>query len=180
MSTHIKVLFTDRRKAPTFTTVAASEKVFRRVLEGRLNITLLKDHFQDLLGNPQAAIDAPLSAKLAKMIPDNLAIINRALEDWDKEAMHLTSFAIHDRFFIVALREPLSDTTWETLKSGATLFRGLSDNEVTIIKSLLNAFSKEREAWLNLYFRMLTEETGFTVTQCATNPGERIFDVSKP
>lgn len=168
MGNYIKVLFTDRGKAPTFTTIAASESVFKRVLEGRLNIISLKGHCNEMLNCAQAVIYAPLSVKLAKMIPDNLAIINREFEGTDFSNMRITTFAVLDKFYIVALREPLYGRM-ENIPDIPKLFRGLNDTEVAFLKSLLQTYFKESSVWINRFIEQVEDACNLPAKESKVN-----------
>lgn len=173
MSTHIKVLFTDRYKAPVFTTIAASEIAFQYVREGKLEITLLKEHIIEVLCNPQDKVNAPLSIAIAKFIPDNLAIINHSFENTRIPEFYITPLAVLGKYFIVALREPLNDNTWERIDYARNVFRGLNHAEESILNSLLKVFYKERLVWVNALFRQLTSvgnACGIEIKRVSNNP----------
>jgi len=153
---YIKVLFANGQTTPTFEYFNPFGIAYQAVGKGRLNITLLHEHIHALLGNSEDEADAPLSAKMLKRIPSNLAIIRHASEDTKTQEVNLTALAIPDRFFVVALREPYNITTWQSIDNATKLFRSLTILETKLLGLLLSAYSKESTVWLSRYFSQMT------------------------
>lgn len=153
---YIKVLFANGQTAPTFEYFNLFYFAYRDAGQGRASTRLLHEYMHALLGNPEDNVDAPLSAKMLKRIPTNLAIIKHAADETATREGNLTALAIPGRFFVVALREPYNITTCQSIDNAAKLFRSLTILETKLLSLLLSAYSKESTAWLSRHYGQMT------------------------